>query len=482
MTEEVATSKAASSRLRWRVAAGVLAVLALWAMVFCYVDRRAPSAAAQAMLMPAPDLPGRNAFPAVWLLQMDVPPEQLETVAAADMADLAQRTTSEPWVAPSRKRFAWDVFRALEQPGWCDAHTADCWQAVRADPQAHAAQVDQYSAMWPRVVAMAQYQRLQWPAQNHGTQVPLDDAWRNAITAHAVALVQSPSTQGVRQLCRHLATTRRLAEHDGRNWHWQDMATNQLRHGLQLLAHAAQHLPQLTPSDWVDCTMAFAANPQWPQQVCNMAKYAVQANAGKLRHQMTGMLAADDGDRATGFMQTLVWLFAGRLELMANAEAEMAAQACTPAFAAAVLAGQLPEPERRGLLQRALLAARAPAASALNLYREPDYMAPAAKLVADREAVAMAGRTWLWWHAQLQREGVSGSLATAMKQGGRELDAVLASRLAPLHMAGRSLRVAQHDGQAALVLALLPTPANLDGSPRDNKALREVTVLLPRLP
>ena len=160
----------------------------------------------------------------------------------------------------------------------------------------------------------------------------------------------------------------------------------------------------------------------------------------------------------------------------------MAAQACTPAFAEALRAGHLPELERRGLLQRFLLAARAPAASALSLYREPDYMAVAGKLVADREAVAMAGRTWVWWHTQLQREGGSGALATAMKQGDeRELDAVLASRPTQLHMTGRGLRVVQHDGQSALVLTLLPMPANLDGSSPDSKALREVMVLLPRV-
>ncbi len=110
-------------------------------------------------------------------------------------------------------------------------------------------------------------------------------------------------------------------------------------------------------------------------------------------------------------------------------------------------------------------------------------MAPAAKLVADREAMAMLGRTWLWWHAQLQREGAREALAQAMsRHDERELEAVLASRPAPLHMAGRSLRVAQHDGQVALLLALLPMPPNLDGSPRDSKALREVAVLLPHVP
>ena len=43
-------------------------------------------------------------------------------------------------------------------------------------------------------------------------------------------------------------------------------------------------------------------------------------------------------------------------------------------------------------------------------------MAPAAKLVADREAMAMLGRTWLWWHAQLQREGAREALAQAMSR------------------------------------------------------------------
>ena len=84
---------------------------------------------------------------------------------------------------------------------------------MQPQPQAYAKQVAEYSAMWPQVAELAPFARLQWPAQNPGTELPRYDAWRNAITAHAVALVRlkTSSSTGMRTVRATEPNTERLS-------------------------------------------------------------------------------------------------------------------------------------------------------------------------------------------------------------------------------------------------------------------------------
>ena len=311
------------------VALGLLAVPVAWVAAFVHVENREPSAAAQAMLAAPAPLPGRNAFAALWLLEKDVPPEQLQAVADADMAGF-RREANAP--SPSYKTYPPHGFAKPEEGEvpWCTSHVSDCLSAVRAQPQAYAVLTAPYGSLWQRVADLAQYEHLQLPSEIVDIDQIAYIAWPRAMTAHSVALAQSPSAAHVRAMCRQVATTRRLANQDGRTMVFHGVSKETTRHGLQMLAQLLNENPTLASVDWADCRDALAADAQWPQQVCHMARREVRETAASMRESLGGSLG-------TGFtgavVQGLVWLGVGGDRMATHALAELASKVCTPAYA-----------------------------------------------------------------------------------------------------------------------------------------------------
>ena len=329
MEEGVGVVKSVWKTVGTGVALGLLAVPVAWVAAFVHVENREPSAAAQAMLAAPAPLPGRNAFAALWLLEKDVPPEQLQAVADADMAGF-RREANAP--SPSYKTYPPHGFAKPEEGEvpWCTSHVSDCLSAVRAQPQAYAVLTAPYGSLWQRVADLAQYEHLQLPSEI----VDIDQvdyiAWPRAMTAHAVQLAQSPSAAHVRAMCRQAATTRRLANHDGSSMTFHGIDAEATRHGVQMLAQLLNENPALAPADWADCRAALAADAQWPQQVCHMARSEVRWTAASMRESLGGSLG-------TGFtgavVQGLVWLGVGGDRMATHALAELASKVCTPAYA-----------------------------------------------------------------------------------------------------------------------------------------------------
>ena len=461
------------------VALGLLAVPVAWVAAFVHVENREPSAAAQAMLdAPAP-LPGRNAFAALWLLEQDVPPAQLQAVADADMAAIRR-----DGVDASRASYRTYPAHGFAKPQegevpWCNKRVPDCLGAVRAQPQAYAALAAPYGKLWQRVADLAQYELLQLPNELVYSYEIDYTAWPRAMTAHAVALAQSPSAAHVRAMCRHVATTRRLANHDGRTMTFHGIDTEATRHGLQMLAQLLNENPALAPADWANCRAALAADAQWPQQVCHMGQGEVRWTAATLHESLGGEVG---GPGLTGaVVQGLSWLGTGGDRIATHAMAELASEVCTPAYAQALRAGQLSEPQQRSAWQQLLLTVRAPVAVAMGMMDAPDYRM-AARIAADGEALRAMGRSWLWWREQLVREGASGPLAQAMAQGDvARLNELLGARPADVRLPGHPLTVVR--GEQGLVLRLAMWRSfreRVDGNWVDREWL--VDVVLPRLP
>ena len=219
----------------------------------------------------------------------------------------------------------------------------------------------------------------------------------------------------------------------------------------------------VAPADWADCSSALAPNPQWPQQVCQVAKDEVHYWGRSVWYTLTDLAPASAGAGTQTVVNGLAWLVAGKPSLSLNAYAELAAPACTPDFADALRAGQLPKPVRRSASQQALLIARAPVAMAKGLLMDQADFRLVTRMVADREAVRMAGRTWLWWHAQLQRDGASSPWAAASRRGDEAaLNAMLDARPADLQLAGHPLRVVRKGDALTLELPLWRQPRKTD--------------------
>ena len=463
----------------WALAGLAGALLLAWVVAFIHVENRAPSAAAQAMLdAPAP-LPGRNAFAALWLLEQDVPPAQLQAVADADMAAI-RRDGVDAARASYRTYPAHGVAKPEEgEVPWCSSRVPDCLSAVRAQPQAYAVLTAPYDSLWQRVADLAQYELLQLPNELVFTYEIDYTAWPRAMTAHAVALAQSPSAAHVRAMCQQVATTRRLANQDGRAMSFHGIDVEATRHGLQMLAQLLNENPALAPTDWADCRAALAADAQWPQQVCHMGQGEVRWTAATLHESLGGEVGGPGLSGAV--VQGLSWLGTGGDRIATHAMAELASEVCTPTYAQALRAGQLPEPQQRSAWQQLLLTVRAPVAVAMGMMDAPDYRL-SARIAAEAEALRAMGRSWLWWREQLVREGPSGPLAQAMAQGDvARLNALLGARPADVQLPGHPLTVVR--GEQGLVLRLAMWQSSREwkrGKSVEHERL--VDVVLPRLP
>ena len=162
---------------------------------------------------------GSNAFPALWLLQWDVP----EAEQAAIVAEDAERFRALPPPGdPARgaagfRSVAAERYEDLEaalaaEPASCEMREDGCLDRVRAERDAHAARLEQSAHLVDRVQAVFDhdhYRNLLPPALD--TPFPRLQLMTLAQTRHALQFVDGDVDAALAGTCRRVDGWRRLA-------------------------------------------------------------------------------------------------------------------------------------------------------------------------------------------------------------------------------------------------------------------------------
>lgn len=169
--------------------------------------------------MPGPE--GSNAFPALWLLQWDVPePEQ-----AALVAEDAERFRAlPPWGDPARGEATRDLASVAAgryedlraglagAPASCGPGEGGCLERVRADRDAHAGRLEQSARLVDRVQAFFDHDhyRSPLPPAVDGPLPPLQ-LMSLGQTRHALQFVDGEIDAALAGTCRRVDGWRRIA-------------------------------------------------------------------------------------------------------------------------------------------------------------------------------------------------------------------------------------------------------------------------------
>lgn len=169
--------------------------------------------------MPPPQ--GSNAFPALWLLQWDVPGMELAAVAAED----AERFRALPPLGDPARGAALGDFRSVAadryedlgarlpaEPASCGMREDGCLERVRAERDAHAERLQRATRLVDRVEAVFEhdhYRSLLLPAMD--MPLPRLQLMTLASTRHALRFVDGDVDAALVGACRALGGWRRLA-------------------------------------------------------------------------------------------------------------------------------------------------------------------------------------------------------------------------------------------------------------------------------
>ncbi len=211
---------------RWlrRIGIVLLALFVLVAALWTASRVRGPTAEqrqALELFQAEPELPGSNAFPALWLLQWDVPESEQAAVVAGDI----ERFRALPPPGHPERAAAVAAFRSsaagrypdLEdtlapEPAHCGWGTGGCLQKVRADRDAHATRLERAARLVDRVEAVTSHDhyRSQLPTtlDMPRPRLPL---MQLAATRYALQFADGEIDAALANNCRALAGWRRLA-------------------------------------------------------------------------------------------------------------------------------------------------------------------------------------------------------------------------------------------------------------------------------
>lgn len=299
-----------------RIVIGIAVLLGLMLVLFAASRWRGapPGQRAALEVMRAPsDLPGENAFAALWLLRYDVPEPQQAAVAAEDVRRFAARPSPEnnvfqgPFESVAEGRYD-DLFRkAGSEP--C---SQDCLAYVRARPDEYRDWPQRHARLVERVSALSRYGhhrtgfdlRLDMP-------MPLLGGHAEATTAHAVAFVQGLRDEALERVCGDAGTWRRLMPNS-------DLlivsmiATVHYDRSLQLFADMLAELPpgHALPEA---CRVAFAVPSPEDSSMCAVMK-------GEFAFTQAAVRYLEDDPRAAPFFDR---------EMTAARMAHGMARACT---------------------------------------------------------------------------------------------------------------------------------------------------------
>lgn len=214
--------------MRW-LGVMLLLVLLVTAALFA-VARLAGSSAEQrealALLEAEDELPGRNAFPLLWLLEYDVPESQWQAIVDEDVAlindALRQLESSEagfgehdvmPQQSVADGRFP-RLSVADDDPPYCAMRDFDCIGKVRANRDAYAQRLAQEQVLIGKVRSLADYghYRSQLPPSLHGP-IPRFSGIRIALAANALDFVDGRVDAALASTCRDTLAWRRMSVH-----------------------------------------------------------------------------------------------------------------------------------------------------------------------------------------------------------------------------------------------------------------------------
>lgn len=211
---------------RWlrRIGIVLLALFVLVAALWSASRLRGPTAEqrqALAMFEAEPEMPGTNAFPALWLLQWDVPESEQASVVAEDVERFRSLPPSgdpaRPAALANFRSVAAERYPDLEdtlasEPVNCAWDRGGCLETVRTNRDAHAARLERAAGLLERVEAVLTHDhyRSQLPAALD-MPFPRLQLMPLAATRHALQFVEGDVDGALANNCRALAGWRRLA-------------------------------------------------------------------------------------------------------------------------------------------------------------------------------------------------------------------------------------------------------------------------------
>lgn len=161
----------------------------------------------------------RNAFAALQSFAHDVPEDQWEAIAEADIAAFEQRQVNEDaGKDPASAAGRYPEYPKLpgDHPALCNVWVSDCVARVRANLEESRGFVEQSRARLERGEKLAQYDhyRYRFTPRFDSPLMPLSGYFQALLTQVALQHVDGDSQAAFATLCRSGATWRRLRAHN----------------------------------------------------------------------------------------------------------------------------------------------------------------------------------------------------------------------------------------------------------------------------
>jgi len=195
----------------------VLVVLVLLAAVLFAGSRWLGRDSAELRLMEqASPTPGRNAFAALWLMPYDIPPDEIEAIAAEDVRRFAARDpgdTSE-FVSIAEGRYPRAADSSGGSPEWCDWRGNGCLAHVRANRDSLAKALAERAPVIDRMRALSgvgHFRNQFEPLVHRPMAMPGVQFSRELLTAQALMAVDGDTASAMSDLCATVSAWRPLA-------------------------------------------------------------------------------------------------------------------------------------------------------------------------------------------------------------------------------------------------------------------------------
>lgn len=290
--------------LRW-VGRSILLLVLVVAALFGWYRVRGPSADQRAVLAlleqerrPAG---GRNAFPALWFLQYDVPESELEARMAADVAEVHKRLAAGGETIqfePAAERLP---LPGADDTALCNGRTRDCLKTVGADPAATRAALDKHARVLEHARAIGHYDHVwaQFPADYRAPMAAYAPVAQNLwLSSLALEFVDGRHGTALAGACANAGTWRRLR--GGTNSLVNDMTS--IVFGDRAMRLFAEMLAALPPDEPVPPVCGEAFRPVAAADVDRCTEFAQEI--ANTRSSMRAAVAAQRtvSDRAIGWL------------------------------------------------------------------------------------------------------------------------------------------------------------------------------------
>lgn len=254
--------------LRW-FGIVVLSVFAVATLLFAVARLSGPNAQqreALALLDATDPLPGRNAFPLLWLMEYDVPESQWQAIVDEDVARtedaLARRETGEVAEIVQQSAAAWRFDRIgseANEPPYCGMRDGDCLSMVRAGHEAYAQRLAKEQEMLRKIRALPDYghYRSLFPPSLYAP-IPRLQALTILPTANALDFIEGRIDVALTATCRETMALRRMSVHSD-SLIASLIAAAMVNGNARLFAQMLAELPQTYPLP-ADCVQAFDPN------------------------------------------------------------------------------------------------------------------------------------------------------------------------------------------------------------------------------